>query len=418
VVVRDSPRLALEHQQARRIARLERRLGDQLAGQVIVEVGQSHGRQPYSTGVRFDVLATDPTSGLRAGVLRTPHGDVLTPTFMPVGTLGTVKSLTPANVQATGAQVVLANTYHLSLQPGIAEVQRLGGLHGFMRWDGPILTDSGGFQVFSLDNLRQISEEGVTFASHLDGERLFLSPELVVAWEERLGADLIMPLDECVGPEAARAATEVALERTQRWWRRSLAARTRADQALFALIQGGLFDDLRRQAARAAAAERPPGFAIGGLSVGEAKDVTAAMLEATIAELPPDRPRYVMGVGHPRDLDVYARLGVDLFDCVLPTRLGRNGNVWIDRAGTRLDLRGRAVLQKTGPLMADCPCPACARYSIGSLAALFQAREPLAYRLASLHNVTLLVGIVQDLRRHVLYTASRTSMGVESVSIR
>ena len=323
---------------------------------------------------------------------------------MPVGTQGTVKALTPRDVRSTGAQIVLGNTYHLSLQPGIETVQRLGGLHAFMRWDGPILTDSGGFQVFSLDRLREVSDAGVTFASHLDGAQMFLSPECVVESQERLGADLIMPLDECLGPEASRAEAEGALDRTQRWWRRSLDTHGRGDQALFALIQGGLFPDLRREAARAAAAEPAPGFAIGGLSVGEPKELTAALLRTILAELPPDRPRYLMGVGHPKDLVDYARLGIDLFDCVLPTRLGRTGSVWSDVDGNRLHLSRPALLGRTGPIMAGCACTACTGWSIGSLAALFQSREPLAYRLASMHNLAVLGTLAAELRETVLYT--------------
>ena len=329
---------------------------------------------------------------------------VQTPSFMPVGTLGSVKALTPRDVRSTGAQIVLSNSYHLSLQPGIETVHRLGGLHAFTHWDGPILTDSGGFQVFSLDRWREVSEAGVTFASHLDGTSMFLSPECVVEAQERLGADLIMPLDECLGPEATRSEAEGALGRTQRWWQRSLDAHRRDDQSLFALIQGGLFPDLRREAARAAAGEPAPGFAIGGLSVGEPKALTAVILKAALAELPPDRPRYLMGVGHPRDLVDYARLGVDLFDCVLPTRLGRSGAVWSDVEGNRLNLSRRALLDRTGPIMAGCTCTACAGWSLGSLAALFQSREPLAYRLASMHNLAVLGTLATELRQTVLYT--------------
>jgi queuine tRNA-ribosyltransferase len=360
-------------------------------------------------GARFEVVGVHRESRLRAGLLHTPNGSVPTPTFMPVGTLGSVKALTPDDVRATAAQVVLANSYHLALRPGVATVERLGGLHAFMGWNGPLLTDSGGFQVFSLDRLREVSDAGVTFSSHLDGTPMFLSPECVVEVQERLGADLIMPLDECLGPGATHAYAEAALERTQAWWRRSLAARRRQDQALFALIQGGLFADLRREAARAAASEPAPGFAIGGLSVGEPKDVTAAMLELTLAELPAEKPRYLMGVGHPRDLVVYARLGVDLFDCVLPTRLGRNGSVWCDFEGARLDLSRRALVGRTGPIMSDCTCAVCTEWSVGQLAALYQNREPLACRLASLHNLALLGRLLQDLRRTVLYTPLYTA---------
>jgi queuine tRNA-ribosyltransferase len=355
--------------------------------------------------VRFEVVARDPASGLRAGILHTTHGSVPTPTFMPVGTLGSVKSLTPASVRSTGAGVVLANTYHLSLQPGIDAVERLGRLHAFTRWDGPMLTDSGGFQVFSLGGLRQITDEGVTFASHLDGTPTFFTPECVIEMQVRLGSDLIMPLDECVAATASREETELALERTQAWWRRGTAVAVGQHQALFALIQGGMFRDLRRQGARSAAAQDPPGFAIGGLSVGEPKTLTFELLQATVEELPADKPRYLMGVGHPKDLLTYARLGVDLFDCVLPTRLARNGGVWCDTAGQRLDLGQRALLRRAGPIMDDCLCETCRDWPVGVLAALFQAGEALAYRLASVHNLTLLNRVLSDLRRSVLYTA-------------
>jgi queuine tRNA-ribosyltransferase len=358
-----------------------------------------------SGGVRFEVVARDPSSGLRAGVLHTARGAVPTPSFMPVGTLGSVKALTPHQVRDTGASIVLANTYHLSLQPGIATVERLGGLHAFTRWDGPMLTDSGGFQVFSLGGLREISAAGVTFASHLDGTPTFFTPECVVEMQVRLGSDLVMPLDECVAASASRAETEIALERTQTWWRRSASAGLREHQALFALIQGGMFADLRREAARAAAADRPPGFAIGGLSVGEPKTTTFELLDATIDELPPDQPRYLMGVGHPMDVATYAGLGVDLFDCVLPTRLARNGGVWSDRAGTRLDLSQRALLARAGPIADNCQCSTCRDWPLGVVAALFQTREPLAYRLASVHNLTMLNAVLRDLRQSVLYTA-------------
>jgi queuine tRNA-ribosyltransferase len=355
--------------------------------------------------VRFEVVATDPHSRLRAGLLHTAHGTVPTPTFMPVGTLGTVKSLTPREVRATGAGVVLSNTYHLALQPGVETVERLGGLHALMRWDGPMLTDSGGFQVFSLGERREISETGVTFKSHVDGGEMRLTPECVVAMQARLGADLIMPLDECVAASASRVETEVALERTLAWWQRATAVPAREHQALFALIQGGMFADLRRQAGRAAAADAPPGFAIGGLSVGEPKATTFELLDATTSVLPADKPRYLMGVGHPMDVTSYARLGVDMFDCVLPTRLARNGAVWADASGNRLDLSKRSLIRRQGPILEGCLCQTCQTWSLGIVATLFQAREPLAYRLASVHNLTLLNRVLQDLRESVLYTA-------------
>jgi queuine tRNA-ribosyltransferase len=358
-----------------------------------------------TSSARFEVLARDPGSGLRAGVLHTPHGDIPTPAFMPVGTLASIKALLPDDVRTTGAVCVLANTYHLVLRPGLDAVRALGGLHTMMRWDGPILTDSGGFQLFSLGRLREITDAGVTFRSHLDGRPIVFTPESVVQAQSVLDADLIMPFDECVAASASRAETERALERTQHWWRRCVWAHERADQALFALIQGGMFADLRRQAAVAAAAEQPPGFAIGGLSVGESKATTAALLAETIAWLPPDRPRYLMGVGAPDDLAAYSALGVDLFDCVLPTRLGRNGVVWAERDGRRLDLSKRASLELEGPIAADCACPACCGWSAGAVAALFQQRAPLAFRLTSAHNLTMLADVLAGARARALATA-------------
>jgi len=352
--------------------------------------------------VRFELLGVDAQTGVRAGVLHTSHGSFETPAFMPVGTRATVKSLTPRQVRATGAGCVLANTYHLVLQPGAEMVRRLGGLHAMMGWDGAVLTDSGGFQVFSLGETREVTDAGVTFRSHLDGGLVTLTPENVIQAQEAFGADIIMPLDECVAGSAVRAAAERALERTQRWWSRSEAARRRPEQALFALVQGATFADLRQQAARAAAALDAPGFAIGGFSVGEARDVTERLLAMTLAELPADRPRYLMGVGTPRDLAAYTRLGVDMFDCVLPTRLGRTGAVWADAEGSRVDLRRRATLAMSGPIQANCPCEACTGWSVGALAALYQAQEPLAYRLASVHNLTLLGRILAEARERAL----------------
>ncbi len=355
--------------------------------------------------MRFEVVARDPGSGLRAGVLHTPHGDIATPAFMPVGTLASVKALLPDDVRATGAACVLGNTYHLVLRPGLDAVRALGGLHAMMRWGGPILTDSGGFQVFSLGRLREITDAGVTFHSHLDGQPVEFTPERVVQAQAVLDADLIMPLDECVAAAATRTEAERALERTQRWWRRSVEAHQRSDQALFALIQGGMFSDLRRQAAVAAVAEHPPGFAIGGLSVGESKATTASLLVEILAALPPDRPRYLMGVGAPDDLTAYSTLGVDLFDCVLPTRLGRNGVVWADRKGQRLDLSKRASLELEGPIAPECACLACAGWSAGAVAALYQQRAPLAFRLASAHNLTMLADILAGARARALAAA-------------
>jgi queuine tRNA-ribosyltransferase len=349
--------------------------------------------------MRFEVLAVDAGSMLRVGALETPHGSVPTPAFMPVGTRGSVKSLTPSDVRSTGARVVLANAYHLLQAPGVDRVERLGGLHAFMRWDGPILTDSGGYQVFSLAGLREVSDHGVRF------ESMLLTPECVIEAQERLGADLIMPLDECVAADASRADAERALERTQAWWQRSLTARRSTEQTLFALVQGGMFADLRQQAARAAISDHPPGFALGGFSIGESKQLTAELLAITLGELPADAPRYLMGVGHPADVVVYARLGIDLFDSVLPTRLARTGAVWTDLRGSELRLGRRAALEQTGPLRAGCSCAACTDWSAGSIAALFQNHEQLAFRLASVHNLRVVADALADVRSQVLYTA-------------
>jgi queuine tRNA-ribosyltransferase len=349
--------------------------------------------------MRFELLARDASSGLRVGLLHTAHGSIPTPAFMPVGTLASVKGLTPSDVRASGASCVLANTYHLLQRPGVETVRRLGGLHALMRWNGPILTDSGGFQVFSLGG--KVSHDGVAF------DHTFLNPEGVIEAQEALGADLVMPLDECVAATTSRAAAEQALERTQAWWRRSLAARTRDDQALFVLVQGGLFADLRREAARAAAGEPAPGFAIGGLSIGEPKSLTAELVAETVRHLRPDRPRYLMGVGSPEDLVTYARLGIDLFDSVLPTRMGRTGAAWTDAGGSRLDLGRRAALHLPGALAEGCGCLACREWQVGALAALFQHREPLALRLCSLHNITVLSTVLDRLRTEasgVVYT--------------
>jgi queuine tRNA-ribosyltransferase len=337
--------------------------------------------------MQFELLREHP----RAGLLHTPHGTIPTPAFMPVGTRATVKALTPADVRASGAHCVLANTYHLL--PHAPTVQHLGGLHAFMRWDGPILTDSGGFQLFSIG--------------------ADLSPEGAIQAQEQLGADLIMPLDVCLRAEARYAEAAEALETTHHWWQRSLSARRRQDQALFAIIQGGLYADLRTQAARAAVGEDPPGFAIGGLSVGEPASVTEAMLHATLAELPPDKPRYLMGVGSPAEVVAYARAGVDLFDCVLPTRLARTGCVWTDVAGTRLDLARKPARRLEGPLAEGCSCAACTTFQAGVVASLFQAREPLAYRLASVHNLTVLSRALDTVRTEALsvpYTGRGSGM--------
>ena len=344
----------------------------------------------------FRLLATCPETAARAGVLDTPHGPVPTPAFMPVGTQATVKSQDPHELRSIGAACLLANAYHLALRPGAEIVRRLGGLHRFMGWDGALLTDSGGFQVWSLASLREVTPDGVHFRSHLDGTPLFFSPESVVALEEALGADVVMPLDVCLDYPATETAAADALALTQRWAERSAAARRRADQMLFGIVQGGTYPDLRRQAARALAALDLPGYALGGLSVGEPKETTRAMLAAAVPELPTDRPRYLMGVGSPEDLLMAVAEGVDLFDCTLPTRMARAGG-WLTRRG-RLNLRNarfRAVKDPPDPI---CECAVCARYSAATLHWLFQEEHALGGRLATYHNLAFLCGLLRDAR--------------------
>ena len=333
----------------------------------------------------------------RLGQLTTPHGVIDTPQFMPVGTQASVKSLTPGDLRTAGAQVILANTYHLSLRPGHERIARLGGLHRFMSWDGPILTDSGGFQVFSLAHLGTVDDGGVTFASHLDGSIQRLTPERAVAIQEALGSDIAMAFDQLIDATAPRAQVAAAVERTHRWAARCIEARAREGQALFGIVQGGVDQELRRQSVAAIAALPFDGIAIGGLSVGESKPEMRESLDATADALADDpRVRYLMGVGAPPDFFAAVERGIDLFDCVLPTRVARNGQLWTT-AG-RLNLRNTRFLDDSGPADPDCPCETCSDYSRAYLAHLFRARELLAYRLASLHNLTYTLGLMRSIR--------------------
>jgi len=335
----------------------------------------------------------------RAGVVRTPHGEIPTPAFAPVGTQATVKALTPRHLAEIEARLVLANTYHLYLRPGAERIAALGGLHAFMGWPGPILTDSGGFQVFSLAATRQVDDDGVSFRSHLDGSPHRLTPEKSIALQEQLGADIIMAFDECPPPHDRRT-NEEALRRTHLWAERSLAAHTRQDQALFAIVQGGIFPDLREQSARTIAALETPGIAIGGLSVGETKAEMHAVLEALDALLPEDRPRYLMGVGSPDDLVECVCRGVDLFDCVLPTRMARN-HAALTRRG-RLNLRAAAHADDPRPLDPGCGCYTCQTFSRAYLRHLCASEEMLAATLLSIHNLRLLITLTADLRAAIL----------------
>jgi len=345
----------------------------------------------------FELKATDRRG--RAGVFHTPHGPLETPVFAPVGTLASVKALTPEQVRAAGATLVLANTYHLHLRPGDERVKAMGGVHQFMAWDGPMLTDSGGFQVFSLSERRVIDDEGVTFRSHLDGAELRFTPEKVIAIQENIGADIIMAFDECA-PPYDRSYNEQALKRTHAWLERCIAVKSRQDQALFGIVQGGVFPDLRSESADFIASKDLPGIAIGGLSVGETKQEMAAMLEVVDPRLPVDKPRYLMGVGSPEDLVEGVARGVDIFDCVLPTRMARN-HAALTRLG-RLNLRNLPYADDKRPIDPSCSCYTCQTFSRAYLRHLIVAREMLSATLISIHNIHTLTELAKDLRRAVL----------------
>jgi queuine tRNA-ribosyltransferase len=344
---------------------------------------------------KFTLLQTDPHSYARRGRIVTGHGEIATPAFAPVGTQATVKSLDPADLHSLGSQLVLSNTYHLYLRPGADVVAEMGGLHRFMAWDGPILTDSGGFQVFSLADNRTVSDDGVLFRSHIDGSEHMFTPEMVVEIQEKLGADIIMCFDECPPPDD-RAYNEIALARTHQWAVRCLAAQARRDQALFGIVQGGVFADLRRESATFLKELEFPGYAIGGLSVGESKGEMYDMLDVTVPLLPSEKPRYLMGVGAPEDLLEAVARGIDLFDCVLPTRLARNAALFTRRG--RLNIRNARFERDREPVEAGCACYTCRHFSRAYLRHLFKARELLAYRLATIHNVHFLLKLMRDIQ--------------------
>jgi queuine tRNA-ribosyltransferase len=354
---------------------------------------------------RFSIDGVDGRA--RAGMLTLDRGEVRTPCFMPVGTQGTVKSLTPEDLSSIGSQIILANTYHLYLRPGTEVMEEMGGLHRFMHWDGPILTDSGGFQVFSLARINRVEDEGVTFQSHIDGSRHLLTPERAVEIQAILGSDIMMALDECPPGQADRPTAQEALDRTILWLERcrlrhaDLAAEGAAPGLLFPIIQGASFGDLRMESLqRTLELGDWPGMGIGGLSVGEAKDVTLEMLEVLEPAIPASLPRYLMGVGYPEDLVEAVRRGIDMFDCVAPTRNGRNGTAFT-RDG-RLNVK-RANLARDGrPLDPDCRCECCRNYTRAYLRHLFVADELLGLRLLSLHNLAFLIDLAAEARAAVL----------------
>ncbi|MBO9997434.1 MAG: tRNA guanosine(34) transglycosylase Tgt [Cyanobacteria bacterium SID2] len=337
----------------------------------------------------------------RAGVFVTPHGIVETPRFMPVGTLANVKTLTPQQLQSTGAQMVLANTYHLHLQPGENIVSGAGGLHRFMAWESPILTDSGGFQVFSLSEMRSITEDGVTFRSPRDGSIIHLTPERSIEIQNALGADVIMAFDECPPYPATQEAVELATQRTERWLKRCIAAHNNLDeQALFGIVQGGVYPELRAKAAQSLQALDLPGYAIGGVSVGEPPELIESVVKATTPLLPQEKPRYLMGVGTYREMVQAIAAGIDLFDCVIPTRFGRHGTALV--GGERWNLKNAKFREDYRPLDESCSCYTCQNFTRAYLCHLVRSREILGYTLLSLHNVTELVRFTQRIRQAIL----------------
>jgi queuine tRNA-ribosyltransferase len=341
------------------------------------------------------------TSGLaRAGELYTPHGNVPTPVFLPVGSQATVRTLTPAEIKETGFNMVLANTYHLYLRPGFDVVKKLGGLHRFMAWDGAVLTDSGGYQVFSLAPFCKITDEGVAFRSHIDGSEHFLTPELVVRYQETLGSDIMMVLDHCSAYGDSESKVRQAMERTHRWAERSFKAKTRDDLSLYAIVQGGMFPELRQFSAAFLTALDFPGYAIGGLSVGESKDITLSLVESTAALLPEHKPRYLMGVGAPEDIIESVARGVDIFDCALPTRVARNGALFT-RQG-RVNIRRALYAKMDRPLDPSCDCFTCRTFSAAYLNHLFRSEELLGLRLASIHNLRFIANLMHEIRGSIL----------------
>jgi len=347
----------------------------------------------------FEFQITAKNNRARAGIFSTPHGELQTPVFAPVGTQATVKTLTPEHLKGINASLVLSNTYHLYLRPGDELVRDMGGLHKFMQWPNPMLTDSGGFQVFSLSNTRKIDDDGVTFKSHIDGSTHRFTPEKSIAIQENLGADIIMAFDECSDPNDL-AYSKIAMDRTHRWAERSLKAKTRPDQALFGIVQGGVNPDLRADSAQFISSLDTPGVAIGGLSVGETKEEMHNTLDVVLPILPENKPRYLMGVGTPEDIINGVARGVDIFDCVLPTRLARHHSAFAPEG--RLNMMNAAFARDERPIDATCDCYACQTFTRAYIRHLIVARELLAGTLLSIHNLRALIRLVEALRASIL----------------
>lgn len=346
----------------------------------------------------FKLNATDDHA--RAGTLRTAHGDVHTPTFMPVATQGSVKSVDPSDLRDAGSTMLLSNAYHLYLRPGVEVVKSLGGLHDFMGWSGPILTDSGGYQGFSLEGLRKITDDAIVFKSHIDGTIHTFTPEVAIECQEALGSDVIMPLDVCLPSGDDRRSVEEAVERTERWAIRSLKAHNREDQVLFGIVQGGLMQDLRDRSVSGITSLGLQGYAIGGLSVGESKTDLYKTAASTAVLLPEAAPRYLMGVGSPEDLVECVAQGIDMFDCVLPTRVARSGSLYV-REG-RVNIGAARFRKMEAPIDEGCDCATCASFSSGYLNHLFRAKELLAYRLGTIHNLRFVHRLMEEMRSAIL----------------
>lgn len=352
----------------------------------------------------FTILQQDKATKARLGILKTAHGEIETPTFMPVGTQGTVKALSPQELKEAESQIILGNAYHLYLRPGLEIIKNSGGLHKFISWDRPILTDSGGYQIFSLASLRKVKDEGVEFQSHLDGSKHFLTPEKVIEIQNILGSDIMMPLDECVHYPSSKDSSRVALERTTYWARRSKLAHKKYlqngnGQLLFGIVQGATYEDLRRQAAEEIVAIGFDGYALGGLSVGEPKDLRYNMMIFTLEFLPKGSVRYLMGLGMPEDILEGVRAGVDLFDCVIPTRYGRNGTAFT--SGGKLVVRNAIFASDTKPLDLACDCYSCKNFSRSYIRHLFNAEEILGLRLVSYHNVYFYNNLLKNIRQAI-----------------
>ncbi len=350
--------------------------------------------------IRYELVAEDEKTGARAGLLHTPHGTFKTPMFMPVGTQATVKTLTPEELHEMGAQFILGNTYHLFLRPGTPLIAEAGGLHSFMNWDGGILTDSGGFQVFSLGAMRKIKEEGVYFRSHIDGSMQFLSPEVATKAQEDLGSDIAMAFDECIPYPADFDYAKKSTERTTRWAKRCIKAHTRSDRGMFGIVQGGMYKDLRKQSAQDISSLPFDGLAIGGLSVGEPHELMYEILEETMAYLPKDKARYLMGVGTPDCLVEGVARGVDMFDCVFPTRVARNGMAMTHTG--RLNIKNKQFERDWAPLEEGCGCYTCRHFSRAYIRHLYKAEEILALRLLTIHNLYFLLQFMRDMRQAII----------------